>query len=99
MPAALALTVAALGTFLLFTALGVGSSTRTAPPAPYTLTPFATYSAAAPHVVSKLLFNSVQGRVSGAAATPPSALPPVPAVGVRAGRSPSTASMPSTSSA
>ena len=43
------------------------------------LTPFATYSAAAPHVGSKLLFNSAQGLVSGASATPPSALPPVPA--------------------
>ncbi len=81
MPAAFAmmLVLAALGTFLLFTALGVGHRARPAPQAPYVLTPFATYSAAAPHVGSKLLFNSAQGLVSGASATPPSTLPPVPA--------------------
>jgi iron uptake system EfeUOB component EfeO/EfeM len=79
MPAALALTVAALGGFLLVTALGVGAGTRTAPRAPYVVTPFATYSAATPHVRSRLLFNSAQGLVSGASATPPSELPPLPA--------------------
>jgi iron uptake system EfeUOB component EfeO/EfeM len=43
------------------------------------VTPFATYEARAPHVLSSTVVNSAQGAVQGAAATPPSALPPLPA--------------------
>lgn len=46
---------------------------------PYTLTPFAAYEARAPHVLSTTVVDSDQGAVQGAAATPPSALPPLPA--------------------
>jgi iron uptake system EfeUOB component EfeO/EfeM len=74
------MTLTALGVFLLFTSLGVGSRRgRSAPRAQYVLTPFATYSAASPHVLSKLVVNSSQGIVSGAPETPPSELPPVSA--------------------
>jgi iron uptake system EfeUOB component EfeO/EfeM len=74
------MTLTALGVFLLFTALGVSSGRgRSAPQAQYVLTPFATYSAASPHVLSKLVVNSSQGIVSGAPETPPSELPPVSA--------------------
>lgn len=70
----------ALGAFFAVTALGVGR--HHAPPvasAPYTLTPFATYEARAPHVLSATVVNSDQGAVQGAAATPPSELPPLAA--------------------
>jgi high-affinity iron transporter len=74
------MTLAALGTFILFTALGIGNGGhRSAPPSQYVLTPLATYSASAPHVLSTLVVNSTQGAVSGAPETPPSELPPVPA--------------------
>jgi iron uptake system EfeUOB component EfeO/EfeM len=69
-----------LGAFLAVTALGVGGHrARAVASAPYTLTPFATYEARAPHVLSSTVINSDQGAVQGAAATPPSALPPLPA--------------------
>jgi hypothetical protein len=68
----------ALGVFLLFTALGIGSGARQARRAPsYTLTPLATYSARAPHVLSAIVVNSDQGAVRGAPTTPPPELPPV----------------------
>jgi high-affinity iron transporter len=70
----------ALAVFLGVTALGVGRHhARALPSAPYTLTPFATYEARTPHVLSTTIVDSDQGAVEGAAATPPSALPPLPA--------------------
>ena len=70
----------ALAAFLAVTALGVGSHhARPVASAPYTLIPFATYEARAPHVLSTTVVNSDQGAVQGAAATPPSVLPPLPA--------------------
>src|ERR1700729_4121780 len=70
----------ALAAFFAVTALGVGHHhTRPATSAPYTLTPFATYEARAPHVLSSTVVDSAQGAVEGAAATPPSVLPPLPA--------------------
>lgn len=70
----------ALAAFLAVTALGVGRRhARAVASAPYTLTPFATYEARAPHVLSTTVVDSDQGAVQGAAATPPSALPPLPA--------------------
>jgi len=74
----------ALGVFVIFTALGVGSGqrqTRTAAPEPV---PLGIYRARAPHVLSALVLNSIQGAVSGAASTPPSELRPVSASGFRA---------------
>jgi iron uptake system EfeUOB component EfeO/EfeM len=77
---AVAAVCVALAAFLAVTALGVGRQhTRAAASAPYTLTPFATYEARAPHVLSTTVVNSDQGAVQGAAATPPSVLPPLPA--------------------
>jgi iron uptake system EfeUOB component EfeO/EfeM len=77
---AVAAVVIALAAFLTVTALGVGRHhARPATSAPYTLTPFATYEARAPHVLSSTVINSAQGAVQGAAATPPSVLPPLPA--------------------
>lgn len=75
---ALAALLTALGVFLLFTALGVGERSRTAKRAPYVLTPLAIYEESAPHVLSSLTINSVQGAVRGASQTPPSDLPPLP---------------------
>ncbi|HXC45770.1 MAG TPA: EfeM/EfeO family lipoprotein, partial [Solirubrobacteraceae bacterium] len=70
----------ALGAFLAVTVLGVGRHhPRALASAPYTLTPFATYEARAPHVLSTIVVESDLGAVQGAAATPPSALPPLPA--------------------
>src|ERR1700722_3360998 len=70
----------ALAAFLAVTALGIGQHhARPAASTPYTLTPFATYEARAPHVLSSTVINSAQGAVEGAAATPPSVLPPLPA--------------------
>ncbi len=70
----------ALAAFLAVTALGVGRHhARPVASAPYTVTPFASYEARAPHVLSTTVINSDQGAVQGAAATPPSALPPLPA--------------------
>lgn len=70
----------ALAAFLAITALGIGRHhARPVASSPYTLTPFATYEARAPHVLSSTVINSAQGAVQGAAATPPSALPPLPA--------------------
>lgn len=75
---AVAATCIALATFLAVTALGIGRNhARPVASAPYTLTPFATYEASAPHVLSSTVVNSAQGAVEGAAATPPSALPPL----------------------
>src|SRR6202044_675195 len=77
---AVAAVFVALAVFLAFTALGVGRDhARPVASAPYTLTPFARYEARAPHVLSTTVVNSDQGAVQGAAATPPSALPPLPA--------------------
>jgi iron uptake system EfeUOB component EfeO/EfeM len=77
---AIAAVCIALAVFLVVTALGVGRhQTRPAVSAPYTLTPFAAYEARAPHVLSSTVINSAQGAVQGAAATPPSVLPPLPA--------------------
>ncbi|HEV7939009.1 MAG TPA: EfeM/EfeO family lipoprotein [Solirubrobacteraceae bacterium] len=77
---AVAAVCVALVAFLAVTALGVGRHhARAVASAPYTLTPFATYEARAPHVLSTTIVNSDQGAVQGAAATPPSALPPLPA--------------------
>lgn len=67
------------GVFFALTALGVGRRARSAPPAPYALTPLATYSPQAPHVLSRLVVDSAQGAVSGASATPAPELPPLPA--------------------
>jgi iron uptake system EfeUOB component EfeO/EfeM len=74
----------AFAVFALFTAFGVGSGKRQvqAPaPAP---SPLGIYRARAPHVLSALVVNSVQGAVSGAAGTPPSELRPVSASGFAA---------------
>ncbi len=77
---AVAAVFVALAAFLAVTALGIGRHhARPAASAPYTLTPFATYEARAPHVLSSTVINSAQGAVEGAAATPPSVLPPLPA--------------------
>jgi iron uptake system EfeUOB component EfeO/EfeM len=77
---AVAAVCTALAAFLAVTALGIGRhQARPAASAPYTLTPFASYEARAPHVLSTTVVNSAQGAVQGAAATPPSALPPLPA--------------------
>jgi iron uptake system EfeUOB component EfeO/EfeM len=77
---AVAAVFVALAAFLIVTALGVGRHhTRPTASAPYTLTPFATYEARAPHVLSSTVINSAQGAVEGAASTPPSVLPPLPA--------------------
>lgn len=76
---AVAAVLVALAAFLAVTALGVGRHhPRPAASTPYTLTPFASYEARAPHVLSTTVVNSYQGAVQGAAATPPSALPPLP---------------------
>ena len=73
---AVAAVFVALAAFLAVTALGIGGHhARPAASAPYTLTPFATYEARAPHVLSSTVINSAQGAVEGAAATPPSVLP------------------------
>jgi iron uptake system EfeUOB component EfeO/EfeM len=77
---AVAAVFVAIAAFLAVTALGVGRHhSRPATSAPYTLIPFATYEARAPHVLSSTVINSAQGAVEGAAATPPSVLPPLPA--------------------
>ncbi|HTA98336.1 MAG TPA: EfeM/EfeO family lipoprotein [Solirubrobacteraceae bacterium] len=77
---AIAAVFVALGAFLTVTALGVGRHhAQPVASAPYTLTPFATYEARAPHVLSTTVVNSAQGAVQGAGATPPSVLPPLPA--------------------
>jgi high-affinity iron transporter len=78
---AVAAVCVALAAFLAVTALGLGRShaRAVASSAPYTLTPLASYEARAPHVLSTTVVDSDQGAVQGAAATPPSALPPLPA--------------------
>jgi hypothetical protein len=75
-PTAVASVCAALVVFFAFTALGVGERARSAARATFTLTPLATYSLRAPHVLSEVLDYSVQGAVRGAPATPPPELPP-----------------------
>jgi high-affinity iron transporter len=77
---AVAAVFVALAAFLAVTTLGAGRhQARQAASAPYTLTPFASYEARAPHVLSTTVVDSDQGAVQGAAATPPSTLPPLPA--------------------
>jgi iron uptake system EfeUOB component EfeO/EfeM len=66
----------AVGVFLALTALGVGDHARSARRAPVTLTPLATYSLRAPHVLSEVLDYSAQGLVRGAPSTPPPELAP-----------------------
>ncbi len=76
---ALLAALTALGVFLAFTALGVGDgaqTTKSTPPAP---APFAIYAARTPHVLSRPVIVSAQSIVSGASATPPSELAPLPA--------------------
>ena len=75
-PTAVAAVCAALVVFFVFTALGFGGRARSVRRASFTLTPLATYSLRAPHVLSTNLIYSVQGLVSGAPATPPPELPP-----------------------
>jgi iron uptake system EfeUOB component EfeO/EfeM len=70
----------AIAAFLIVSALVLGNHhAKAIASAPYTLTPFATYEARAPHVLSTTVVNSDQGAVQGASATPPSTLPPLPA--------------------
>jgi high-affinity iron transporter len=69
----------ALGVFFAITALRDGGRTQAPASAPYALTPLATYSPQAPHVLSKTVVESSEGAVSGAAATPAPELPPLPA--------------------
>jgi iron uptake system EfeUOB component EfeO/EfeM len=78
MPLALGALCVAAGVFLALTALGVGRRTGSVPHAPYALTPLATYSPQAPHVLSKVVVDSAQGAVRGASATPAPELPPLP---------------------
>jgi iron uptake system EfeUOB component EfeO/EfeM len=77
-PTAIAMVCAALAVFFLFTALGVGHRARSVRRAPSTLTPLATFSLSAPHVLSQNVIYSVQGLVGGPSATPPPDLPPMP---------------------
>jgi iron uptake system EfeUOB component EfeO/EfeM len=76
---ALAAVCVAFGTFFAVTALGIGSKRRPAARAPEVLTPLAIYSARTPHVLSSVVVNSEQGAISGAPATPPADLSPLPA--------------------
>jgi iron uptake system EfeUOB component EfeO/EfeM len=69
----------ALGVFLLVTALDGGGHSRSAHSVPATLTALANYTERVPHVLSVLAITGVQGEVHGAAQTPPSGLPPLPA--------------------
>ena len=59
------------GSSWLVSAVSGGSRARAAAQAPKTLTPLATYSLAAPHVLSEVLVYSVQGVAGGPEATPP----------------------------
>jgi iron uptake system EfeUOB component EfeO/EfeM len=77
-PTAIAAVCVALGVFLALTALGVGSHARSARRAPSTLTPLASYSLQAPHVLSGVVVYSLQDLAGGAYATPPPELPPLP---------------------
>jgi high-affinity iron transporter len=70
------LACAALVVFFAFTALGVGDRTRGAARPTFTLTPLATYSLRAPHVLGEVLDYSAQGAVRGAPTTPPPELAP-----------------------
>jgi hypothetical protein len=76
---AIAAVCVALGAFFTVTALGIGSHSRRVAPTPEVLTPLAIYTARTPHVLSSVVVNSEQGAISGAPATPPSDLPPLPA--------------------
>ena len=71
--------LAALGIFLLLTALDVGGHSRRARSVPAALVPLANYTERAPHVASVLAITGVQGDVAGAAQTPPSGLAPLAA--------------------
>jgi iron uptake system EfeUOB component EfeO/EfeM len=75
-PTAVAAVCVAIGVFLALTALGVGRRAATVRQASFTLTPLATFSLRAPHVLSTNLIYSVQGLAGGAFATPPPELPP-----------------------
>ena len=78
-PTALAAVCAALAVFFVFTALGVGGHARGVRRAPFTLTPLATFSLQAPHVLSTNAVYGVQGLVGGSLAPPPPELAPLPA--------------------
>jgi len=69
----------AVGVFVLVSAADGGSRTRAAAQAPSTFTPLATYSLAAPHVLSEVLVYSVQGVAGGPNAAPPPETKPFPA--------------------
>ncbi len=77
-PTAIAALGAALIVFFAFTALGVGRHTHDAQRTAPTLTPLATRSLRAPHVLDEILDYAIQGGVRGASATPPPDLPPTP---------------------
>jgi iron uptake system EfeUOB component EfeO/EfeM len=77
-PVAAAAVCVALGVFLAVVLLGSGGRTQTARPASAPLTPLATYSLRAPHVLSTDRIYSLQGLVSGAPVTPAPELPPTP---------------------
>lgn len=70
-PSALVAVGAAVGVFVLVSAVSGGSRAGAAAQAPKTFTPLATYSLAAPHVLSEVLVYSVQGVAGGPNATPP----------------------------
>jgi iron uptake system EfeUOB component EfeO/EfeM len=80
----LAALLVALGVFVLFTVLGVGAGKQHAQSTTSLQVPLGAYHARAPHVLSAVVVNSVQGVVSGAASTPPTELRPVPASGFAA---------------
>jgi iron uptake system EfeUOB component EfeO/EfeM len=80
----LAAVLVALGVFALLSAFDVGSGRRHRPSTVPVQIPLGKYRARAPHVLSTLVINSVQGAVSGASDTPPTELRPVSASGFAA---------------
>lgn len=80
---AIAAVCAALVGFFAFTALGVGGPARSArsasASASFTLTPLATYSLQAPHVLSGVVVYGAQNLAGGAYVTPPPEVSPLPA--------------------
>jgi hypothetical protein len=75
-PTGVAALASALAVFFALTALGVGARSRSAPRSSFTLTPLATFSLRAPHVLSTNIIYGAQDPAPGAQAVPPPDLPP-----------------------
>jgi iron uptake system EfeUOB component EfeO/EfeM len=74
-PTGVAALACALAVFFALTALGVGAHSRNAPRSSFTLTPLATFSLRAPHVLSTNIIYGAQSS-SGSQQSPPPDLPP-----------------------